>query len=181
MTDAERAAKEFAAKQRAFGLTHGDMEKIREEQIHGTTRMIPANNATNIPDEVFAEAYTGYQIPWHEEMHYHIALEARLWDATGAKPQRLSQHHIQVYTKEAYDQQINMKPTNGFHGYVTHILHNPELVAVKRKEAPVTNDEYAHLTTAKDAKAEYKRLSGNEPVRTWTRDRAIEEIKKLKS
>lgn len=185
MTESERAAAEFAAKTRAFGLTHGDMEIIREEQIHGTTKMIPANNAISIPDEVFKSQYEGYQIPWHEEMHYHIALEARLWDTSGATPTRLSQSHVQVYTRADYELMINMKPTNGFNGYVTHILHNPDYVkvktAAKKVEVKALPADLAALTTTKEAKAFYKTLTGLDPTRVWSLEKTIAAIQEFQN
>lgn len=180
-TEAERAAALKAGELRAYGLTHGDIEQIKTEQAHGQVKMVPANNAEEINDKYFAEKYTGYLIPWHETMHYHIAMEARLFDtASGSK---LSESQVQIFPIEAYKHNMDMKPTNGFAGYVTHILHNPTLIANKAVKSTVTpiDAEYAHIKDGKQAKELYRELTGNEPARAWSMTKTIEKIKEFKA
>lgn len=166
---------------RAYGMTHGEMEKIRLATINQTVKMILANSAEDIKDKYFATDFMdGHEIPEHEKGFYHIVVESRTFDpGTG---ERLSIPRIQVYDTATFDHMMAMKPYNGFHGLTTHILHNPrKAVKVAPAATTGTGDEYAHLKDAKEAKAEYKTLTGIEPVRTWKREQAIAKIIEFKA
>lgn len=107
----------------SHGYTHAQVEEIRQMQIEKRVPMIPANNADNFQDEIFEKDFKGYQIPKHESLHYHIAIESRLFDPQTGK--RLSIAIVQIYDVATYRMLLNMSPYDGFHGKLTHILHDP--------------------------------------------------------
>ena len=112
------------------GRTHEQMEQLRRQQVNGEIGTVAANRAGEgeIKDEHFAKEFTDYEIPEHESGNYAVAMEARLFDhQTGRK---LSRPKIQYFDPKTFD---NLLKTNGFHGHVTYILHDPTLGAKKKK------------------------------------------------
>lgn len=110
---------------RAYGQTFGDLEKIKNNQIHGTVNMIEANNAKaeDFTDKYFREDYSGYKIPDHDKMHYHVAIEARGFNQQSGE--KFSHPHVQCMDVATFNSMMAMKPYDGFHGMSVHILHNP--------------------------------------------------------
>lgn len=170
---------------RAHGMTHGELEKVRQEQIQGTVEMVPANNSDSFQDKYFEQDYKGYQIPYHETMHYHIALESRSFDPQSGE--RLSRPSVQVMDTATFDMMMSVKPHGGFYGRLTHILHNPKLQAAKKSEsvAPTIDfDKYRNgeplpvFESLKDVKDFYEGLTGKKAAKSWSESKTIDEIQK---
>lgn len=100
--------------------THQQMEDLRIAQVTGEIEKIPANRASSIPDEHFRREYLNYQIKEHNVGNYHVAMEARLFNsATGEK---ISKSRVQIFEPDVFKRLLD---TNGFHGHVTFVLHDP--------------------------------------------------------
>lgn len=110
-------------RKRAHGLTFQQNKDLRVKQVQREVKMIPANNAQNFQDEHFEKEYQGYEIPEHDAIHYHVAIEARTFDPTSGE--KLSRSRVQIYPVKTFEAMVRQKPYSGFHGFKTHILHDP--------------------------------------------------------
>jgi hypothetical protein len=106
--------------------THEQMEDLRIAQVNNETEKMPANKARSIPDEYFRKEYENYKINEYDADSYHVAMEARLFNQqTG---QKISRSRVQVFDPQTFKRLVD---SNGFHGHVTYVLHDPTLASVK--------------------------------------------------
>lgn len=117
-------------RKRAHGLTFQQNKDLRVKQVHKETKMVSANNAANFQDEHFEKEFRGYEIPEHEAGHYHVAIEARTFDQSSGE--KLSAARVQIYNPKVFRAMLTQKPYSGFHGFKTHILHDPSKVEAKK-------------------------------------------------
>lgn len=104
----------------AHGMSHSQMEQLKQKQMDGTVEMVPANRGNDIKDPYFKEAYEGHQIPANETHIYHVAMEARLFSqATG---ERLSVSRVQKFDQANWD-----LVKDRLNGWTVEIIHNPSI------------------------------------------------------
>ncbi len=120
-------------KRRAHGQTFKENKALQRRQKMGEVVMVEANSAQKFQDEIFEKDFKGFKIPEHDQHCYHVAMEARTFSQDG---RRLSKGIVQVFNPETYKQMRDAKPYSGFHGFVTHILHNPSLTQSAAAPAP---------------------------------------------
>lgn len=109
--------------------THEQMEDLRIAQVTGETGKVTANKSRSIADEYFRKAYGNYQINDFDADSYHVAMEARLFNhQTGAK---MSVPRVQIFDQQTFKRLVD---TNGFHGHVTYVLHDPTQQPIKGVE-----------------------------------------------
>lgn len=151
---------------RAYGQTHGDLEKVRLNQVHGRVKKIRANNLHTINDKLFAGDYKDYMIAEHDRMHYHIAMEMREFDKTSGE--RLSKPFVNVMDVATFNQMKNAKPHDGFFGKAIAILHDP---SKDFKSAP--GGRFEDLKASKEF---YNQITGEVAGKFWDMKKTIEEI-----
>lgn len=113
----------------SYGMTEGQLKEIQRRQIDGTMPMVAANNAKaeDFSSEAFRRKYAGYRIPAIDQIHYHIALRRRQFDAYSGED--VSDFTVQCYNVETFAQMENRQlyggDINGFSGMELHLLHDP--------------------------------------------------------
>ncbi len=100
------------------GLTYEDLDKIRDDQIHGTVKMIKCNLN---PD---------FELPEHEaEQFFHVITEAPFFDSSTGR--RLSTPQRRKYHVRQYKHHVKM---GYFNGMQVEVLHDPERYEAGQKE-----------------------------------------------
>jgi hypothetical protein len=118
----------------AHGLTKRQFDEIKLRKLSNDLEMIPGNCASTMKDKHFKVDFADYQLPMHERLHYHVAMESRLYRSGDGE--RESVPMVQKFDKPSW---LMMKESDTFKTYIAEFVHNPEL---EEKDAPLCTLKY---------------------------------------